>query len=309
MTKTGLLIGVLIVVGFAQSAYALKTIKVPERTPTGSNAALDTLVKMVEIQGGYQLEYPFAGKGRPSFAKQIADFEAGALDIIWTLANRKYETDYQAIYYPLYYGMFGLRLPIVKNENRNIFAGVRTLEDLKQYRVGQGLGWADTDILKANGLDVVAVTKYHTHFPMLEGDRFDYFPRAMHEPWNEVKNNAEYNLTVDPHILIRYRVGFYFFVLKENKELIAYLNEGMRILEESGEHKRIFLADDEVKMAFANGGLERRVVIDLENPELTKQTPGNDSGLWMDISNLEAWIHGDQKAQDESSTIEAEAVE
>lgn len=295
------------------SVLANKVIKVPERTPAGSNTALDTLLKIVEIQGeGYTVEYPFQGQGRPSFAKQIADFEAGALDVIWTLANRKYETEYQAIYYPLYYGMFGMRLPIVKSENRNMLAGVRNLEDLKQFKVGQGLGWADTDILKANGLNVVAVTKYHNHFPMLEGERFDLFPRAVHEPWNEVKNNAEYNLVVDEHVLIRYRVGFYFFVNRDNRVLIDYLNRGMKLLEENGEHKKIFLADEEVQMAFNNGNLDRRVIIDLDNPELTNKNPGADSELWLNLENLDAWIEGEDpqgQAGDADTSLSEDVTE
>lgn len=169
------------------NCFSQNTIKSPAPTPSGSNVALFVLHKIAEVQGGYEVVYPYEGQERPSFAKQLADFEAGDLDVMWTLANRKYEEDYQAIYYPLYYGMFGLRLPIVKNENLHMFRGVKTLNDLKRFKVGQGLGWADTDILQANGLDVVPVTKYPNHFPMLEGERFDYFPRAMHEPWSEVK--------------------------------------------------------------------------------------------------------------------------
>ncbi|WP_158303852.1 transporter substrate-binding domain-containing protein [Saccharophagus degradans] len=257
------------------------------------------LHKIAEVQGGYEVVYPYEGQERPSFAKQLADFEAGDLDVMWTLANRKYEEDYQAIYYPLYYGMFGLRLPIVKNENLHMFRGVKTLNDLKRFKVGQGLGWADTDILQANGLDVVPVTKYPNHFPMLEGERFDYFPRAMHEPWSEVKAWSKYNLTVDPHIVIRYKVGFYFFVKKKDVALIRYLNEGMAKLEENGMHKQIFLADEEVQMAFRNSNLENRIVIDLANPELTKNTPSDDSGLWLDINNLDEWLRGQGGATQE----------
>lgn len=276
----------------AGNCFAQQTIKSPAPTPSGSNVALYVLHEIVKVQGGYKVVYPFEGQGRPSFAKQLADFDAGDLDVIWTLANRKYETDYQAIYYPLYYGMFGLRLPIVKNQNLHMFRDVKNLSDLKRYKVGQGLGWADTDILQANGLNVVPVTKYPNHFPMLEGERFDYFPRAMHEPWNEVKAWSKYDLTVDPHIVIRYKVGFYFFVKKQDKALIKYLNEGMAKLEANGAHKKIFLSDEEVKMAFANSNLDKRVVIDLANPELTPNTPSDESGLWLDIDNLQGWMHG-----------------
>ena len=275
------------------NCFSQNTIKSPAPTPSGSNVALFVLHKIAEVQGGYEVVYPYEGQERPSFAKQLADFEAGDLDVMWTLANRKYEEDYQAIYYPLYYGMFGLRLPIVKNENLHMFRGVKNLNDLKRFKVGQGLGWADTDILQANGLDVVEVTKYPNHFPMLEGERFDYFPRAMHEPWSEVKTWSKYNVTVDPHIVIRYKVGFYFFVKKKDVALIRYLNEGMAKLEENGMHKQIFLDDEEVQMAFRNSNLENRIVIDLANPELTQNTPSDDSGLWLDINNLDAWLSGD----------------
>ena len=263
---------------FAQAQS--KTLIVPAEQVGGNNLALQLLRAMIKNDPQYKIAHPTDESS--SFSKVLADFEAGDIDIIWTLASLDYEQKYQAIYYPLYKGMFGMRLPIVKKSEVNQFAGVRNLEDLRRFKAGQGKQWADTPILKSNGIPVVEVTKYFNHFPMLEGDRFDYFPRAIHEPWSEVERESKYELTVDPHIMLRYRAPFYLFISKNNKKLYRYLNDGMEKLVQSGQHDELFFAEESVQLALKNSNLKARTIIDLDNPELSSKTPVDRQELWFD---------------------------
>ena len=49
---------------------------------------------------------------------------------------------------------------------------------------------------------------------MLEGGRYDYFPRGVHEPWSEITARPHLPLTVEKHILVKYPMPAYLFVNK-----------------------------------------------------------------------------------------------
>ena len=106
---------------------------------------------------------------------------------------------------------------------------MRSLEDLKKFSAGPGRFWGDTQILKANQIPVVTPVKYHNLFPMLEGGRFDYFPRAVHEPWNEVVANKELNLKVEYNLLLVYPFAMYLFVSKQDRALHDKIYQGLEL--------------------------------------------------------------------------------
>ena len=260
-----------------------KVISTISEVPGGANLAVKLIKEIVKIQGEYTLNFPYEGQDRPTVTRLLADIDGGTTNLIWALSSPEFEEKYQAVFYPLYFGMFGMRLPIVKKSEIDQFKDVRTVHDLKDFSAGQGVTWSDTTILRSNNLEVVGTNKYHNLFPMLEGDRFDYFPRTIHEPWGEVINFSQYELAVDPYIMLRYKVGFYFFVRKDDVELYEYIVRGMEALTQSGRHKELFFQEEDVKLAMANANLADRVIIDLHNPGITPQTPIDREELWFDI--------------------------
>lgn len=266
----------------ATTSFAEKVIIIDPPVEGGSNFSYELIKEIVKRKGGYRLEErKINGSARVSVDKTVADFEAGVISVMWTLSDRSWEEKYSAVLYPNYLGMFGLRLAIVKAENKHLLAGVQSLSDLQQFKAGQGRAWADTDILEGNNIEVVKVAKYVNHFPMLEGERFDFFPRAIHEPWAEVRKYSQYNLAVDENIVLRYKVPFYIFVLKENVELHKYLSEGMEELTQSGRHREMFFQQPDIREALQKSNLANRTMIELENPNLTKQTPLDRPELWF----------------------------
>ncbi|URQ89290.1 transporter substrate-binding domain-containing protein [Pseudoalteromonas sp. SCSIO 43101] len=146
---------------------------------------------------------------------------------------------------------------------------------------GQGKTWPDTKILKANQLPVVTTLKYPNLFPMLEGERFDYFPRGVNEPWDEIANHSELNLTVEPHLVIKYTAPLYFFVNKNNHTLHKQLNDALKEMIEDGTFNAMFLADSQVQMVLSKANLSSRRVIELDNPTLSSNTPNKNSPLWF----------------------------
>ncbi len=217
-----------------------------------------------------------------SVERLLSSAESGEIDLIWTATNREVEKRLIPIRIPLYMGLFGYRVMIVERQNRDLFASVTTLEQAKQYRYGQGRGWTDSEILMANGLTVEQVSKWPSLFYMTDGGRFHAFPRGVHEPWGELPQFGDLNLTVDTHLLMVYRMPFYLFVNPSKPELAKALTQALEQSVASGAFQSYFLQSDMLQNVLANAKLNQRHRIYLDNPELPKQTPIHREELWLE---------------------------
>ncbi|GGY64608.1 hypothetical protein GCM10011613_05480 [Cellvibrio zantedeschiae] len=209
------------------------------------------------------------------------------LDVCWYATTNEFEERMQPIRIPMYRGLLGYRVLMIKKGTQSKFDGIRTLEDLRRVSLGSGRFWADTDVLLANNLNVVKVLKYEGMFFMLDGDRFDAFPRGAHEPWAEMKRHPKLDLEVEKNLLMIYPNPFYFFVNKSNNELAKNIEKGLRIAIEDGSFEEYFMNDPTVKDVIANANLKSRTVIKLQNPTLPKLTPLDDKTLWFDPFSLD----------------------
>jgi len=226
--------------------------------------------------------YQASESGDISFTRIAQDINNGQLDIFWSMTSKKMEQDFIPIYIPIYRGLLGMRIPIVKHSNKNIFADISSVTQLANYKAGSGTFWPDTEIMKSNDMQVVTTLKYQNLFPMLEGGRFDYFPRGLHEPWQEVLNVPELNLTVEKNVLIRYTAPNYFFVSKNNPKLAKSLKVVFDSMIESGEFSKLFFTDKEVQSALNKANIKNRKIFDIQNPHLSAATPLNQKELWFD---------------------------
>ena len=125
-----------------------------------------------------------------------------------------------AAYVPIYLGTTGLRLFMVRDDNLAALNGVRSINDLRKFSMGQGLGWPDSKILIENGF-TVADGRYKTLHKMLDAKRFDLYPRAFWQiigEWSWMKDQAP-NITVSPDIALYYSQPIYFFFSPKETEL------------------------------------------------------------------------------------------
>jgi hypothetical protein len=204
------------------------------------------------------------------------------LDVVWYATTNDLEERLHPIRICIYRGLLGYRVLMIKKGTQHKFDGIKTVEDLKRVSLGQGRFWADTNVLTANNLNVVKVLKYEGIFYMLDGDRFDAFPRGAHEPWSEMQRYPKLALDVEQNLLISYTNPFYFFVNKSNTKLATDIERGLRIAIEDGSFTEYFLNDPTVKDVMAKANLKNRTLIKLDNPGLPKKTPVDDASLWFD---------------------------
>ena len=101
----------------------------------------------------------------------------------------------------------------------------------------------------------------------------------FNEPWNELKNNSELPLSVDPYLMFRYVAPVYFFVSKNNPVGDVIESTLMQMID-NGELERLFFQDKEVQQALTRANVAQRTIFNLTNPNLPAGTPINDSRLW-----------------------------
>lgn len=224
--------------------------------------------------------------GNRTAARAIEDVRDGVLDVVWGSSDAEIESTLQPVRIPLYKGLLGHRIFIIRQGDQYKFNHINTLADLKQVTLGQGSTWADTKILQENGLPVIPVYKYPSLFYMLDGDRFDAFPRGLQEPWAEIAARPELALAVEQRLMLMYRMPFYLYVSKNNPQLAADLERGFNLAIEDGSFDEYFLNDPTVKDALERSNIENRVIIELQNPSLPKSAPIHREELWLNPAGL-----------------------
>ena len=183
-------------------------------------------------------------------------------------------------------GLLGHRIFIIKKENQALFDNIKTLDDLKRLKAGQGTEWGDTQILKSASIPVITTLKYPNLFLMLEGGRFDYFPRALHEPWSEVEERPELNLTIEKHIMLVYPFAMYFYVAKDNQALHDKLYQGFEMAISDGSFDQLFFNNQLIKDALNKTNIKNRTVIKIPNPAMHPDTPIDRKEFWLDPTSL-----------------------
>lgn len=228
--------------------------------------------------GDYQLQ-PVAiemAQGRTSMMLQHNKF----IDLTWRMTSHELEQKLQAVYFPILKGLMGHRIFIIRKNTQSLFSENIALKNLKKIPLGQGYNWPDTDILIANGF---SVTKGYDIYllEMLKRSRFDYFPRALHEPWHEIENEPE--LVVEKHLLLKYPAPIFFFVNKQNKHLQQRLTLGLTRLLDSGKFEHFFLNHPITAGILAKTDVSKRRVFELNNPLLSQQVKKllTDERLWI----------------------------
>jgi hypothetical protein len=208
------------------------------------------------------------------------------LDIMWAGTSKALEEQLEPIRIPMFKGLLGHRLLIIRKDDQAKFDKVNNIEDLRKIPLGQGTAWTDTKILEANGLKVVKTMKYQNLFYMVDGGRFDGFPRAVFEPFSEVDKHSELNLAVEKRLMLVYKSDFYLFVNKRNKQLALDLELGLNRAIADGSFEKVFLSAPSVQEAITKGNLKNRIIIPLDNPFNSEETPIDRAELWIDPTTL-----------------------
>lgn len=267
----------------ALAATSIKHVKVEDPR----NQLILNILKLSLDKSSFANDYEFVAVDEALTEVRAMEYiKREDLTVTWMGTQVTYEEEMRPIRVPILKGMLGHRIFIIRQGDQGRFDRINSLDDLKRVQLGQGRFWGDTQILREAGMNIVDPVKYESLFHMLEGGRFDFFPRAIHEPWNEVTRWDNLNLTVERNILLIYPFALYFFVSNENVELAKAIESGFRQAITDGSYDQLFYADPTILDTLQKSNLKNRKVFRLDNPFMHPDTPVNEKELWLDLSIL-----------------------
>lgn len=110
--------------------------------PDDDKLHLTLLKEIVSRSEKYStIDFIYAKTGEPAGTRLLADLESGTLDVVWTATNQDLEARFDAIPFPIYRGMLGMRIGLVSKERANKLASVNSVSDLKRLSLCSGKTW------------------------------------------------------------------------------------------------------------------------------------------------------------------------
>jgi len=208
----------------------------------------------------------------------------GKLSVMYLSTTPDFEQHLIPIRIPVDKNLGGYCVFLIRKDEQQRFASVHSIQDLRRFTYGLGLGWIDVDILKSNGLKVVTGSSYDGLFEMLVNRRFDVFLRAATEVLDEYgqRKKSLPALAIEDSIILYYPLPMYFWFPKtdEGRRLAARAEEGMRMMIADGTYDRIFDAYQRRKIEQLR--LKERRIFRIANPFVGPETPFADKRLWFD---------------------------
>jgi len=210
--------------------------------------------------------------------------KTGKLTVMYLSTTPDFERNLVPIRIPVDKNLGGYCVFLIRKGEQPRFDAVKSLDDLRKFSYGLGLGWIDVDILQANRFNVVTGSSYDGLFDMLVHKRFDIFLRAAVEVLDEVDQRKETlkDLDIEKDIVFYYPLPMYFWFPKteEGRRLAARAEEGMRTMIADGSYDRIF--DQYQRWKIERLRLKSRRIFRIDNPFLGPETPFADKRLWFE---------------------------
>ena len=212
-----------------------------------------------EQYGDYEI---VSNKQAMNISRAFRELETGD-DLTLTFAHNRQEFEEKAVPIPISIrsGVDAYRLLVVKKGEESKFADVRTVEDLKKFRVGLSPNWTTYNIMKRHGFEIVDAPYYSSMLNMLENNRYDFIPRALNEVYDEVAayKPIEEGLVILPDIVLYIPTMSYMFVSPKKPRLYERLNTGMHAIQVNGDLAK--LSDKYFKGFIEQAKIQNRRII------------------------------------------------
>ena len=205
------------------------------------------------------------------------------INIVWGMTNVQREKDLLPIRIPIFKGLIGWRLFLIRQDMAERFTYIQQFEHLVKLSPLQGREWPDTKILQSNGFDVITERNQTSLMKMLGRAQGDFFPRSIIEVWEELARSKvanEIQIQIQPSLGIRYPAAIYFFVNKKSVPLANLIETGLEKAIENGTYEALFV--ENYKTYIEKAQIENRTFYPLENAFLPEETPLDRKELWFD---------------------------
>jgi len=135
--------------------------------------------------------------------------------------------------------------------------------------------------LVSNGITVETAVDGALLYPMLQNQRFDFFPRGINEAWDNLLQHgkAAPDMVVEERLALFYPLVQCFVVAKTNHLLADRIERGLQRALADGSMKRLFFAFHQADIDRAQISLRR--ILTLTNPVLPLEGPVVDTRWWL----------------------------
>jgi len=163
-------------------------------------------------------------------------------------------------------GILGFRVLIIREEDKDKFAGIENEDELKSLRAGIPHNWPDAEFFRFNGYEVVEGGSFEELFYRLHDKKFDYTALGANEVEGELTEREDegVGLAIEEQLLVYYPFPVVFYVNPDLPELAERIEKGMSAISEDGTLDEIFFKHNGEIMESLN--FWERKVFKLDNP-------------------------------------------
>ena len=185
------------------------------------------------------------------------------------------------VLFPIHLGVNRYRVCFVHASHRAAVREAETLSAVARLRHVQGRGWADADILRANGFTVAEVTGYEALFQMVALGRADLFCRSVLEVGQEVQAHVGLKgLALDDSLLLAYDLPQYLYTHPGNHVAIERISRGLRLAYADGSLQALLRQHLQPSLALLNLAQRRLMTLNVPNPAIVEM---NDRPFQVDV--------------------------
>lgn len=172
----------------------------------------------------------------------VTELQAGRLDLAMLPSSTPGLEALPVLRHPLRRGLPGARLLLTRRELVPSFAPVKSLEELRRWRLGYGADSPDLPGMRAQGFDIVTGSSYRGLFEMLVRRRFDWLHRGVDEIWQELDTPGllPRGLAVVPQLALFYPLDDYFVLGPHQAALLPRLQRAWAQCRQDGRYARWF---------------------------------------------------------------------
>lgn len=192
--------------------------------------------------------------------------EGNGIDVLWSSSTPQRDQELLPIKFNILRGLNEYRVLLIREEDKEKFANIKSLDDLRHFKAGTGIHWSDTLILKTNNLPYTTSWAYEPLFKMLAAKRFDYMARGMQEIKHELITHSDLHLTVADKVMLHYHQPIYYYVSPKNPKLAERILKGLEMAQADGSFDRLFYSIPEHRYATDEIQNNTRVIFNLEKP-------------------------------------------
>lgn len=268
----------------AQARELTVTLRSPDSLTDLRNAYVRDAVQLAlertrATDGGYRLQVSVPMNKRRALLEAAQQAEPNFMVVTGPEAGRA--AGLVPVLFPIHLGVNRYRVCFVHTGSRALVRDAMSLSAIARLRHVQGRGWADADILRANGFTVAEIASYEALFQMVALGRADLFCRSVLEVGDEVRAHAGLKgLALDDSLLLAYDLPQYLYTHPGNEVAIERVTRGLQLAHAEGSLQALLRQHLQPSLALLNLPQRRLFTLNVPTPGLVEM---NDRPFQIDL--------------------------